>query len=150
MNKKENNTTGLRKKKEIGDRFKQFRNSIKRTQRHLAEELQVAQTTIASIERGKVFPRISYLNYLQDHYKLDFNWLFGKTGDIFLKRLEIEPWTKSLLPCHISGDDKEYAQYLELMKLMRMPEIETIILGKLVELKIFAKDEIKQFFDSQK
>jgi DNA-binding PadR family transcriptional regulator len=78
------------------------------------------------------------------------NGLLDKTNDRFLKGLDIQPWTKSLLPCHIPGDDKEYPQYIELIELMRMPEIEKIILGKLADLKIVAKGAIKQFFEGLK
>ena len=70
--------------------------------------------------------------------ELKNKWL-DKTNDQFLKGLDIQPWTKSLLPCHISRDSKEYTQYLELMELMQMPEIEKMILEKLEELKIAAK-----------
>ena len=76
--------------------------------------------------------------------------LLDKTNDQFLKGLEIKPWTKSLLPCHIPKDDNRYAQYLDLMELMQIPEIEFIILGKMGELKVVAKDYINQFFDSMK
>jgi hypothetical protein len=71
-------------------------------------------------------------------------------NDKFLKGIEIKPWTKSLLPCHIPGDDKKYAQYHELIEFMRMPEIESIILGKLADLKIVAKDVINKFFKGLK
>jgi hypothetical protein len=72
--------------------------------------------------------------------------VMDKTNDQFLKELEKNPWTKSFLPCHVMGDDKKYDQYLELMDLMRMPEIETIILGKLADLKIVAKSAVDKFF----
>jgi len=74
------------------------------------------------------------------------NWLLDKSKDQLLKGLDIQPWTKSLLPCPIPGDDKQYAHYLELMELMRMPEIEKIILGKLADLKVGAKGAINKFF----
>jgi hypothetical protein len=75
------------------------------------------------------------------------NLLMDKTDDKFLKELEIESCTKSLIPCHIPGTDNKYAQYLELIKFMRMPEIESIILGKLADLKVVAKDVIMKFFE---
>lgn len=55
-----------------------------------------------------------------------------------------------MLSCHIPKDDNRYAQYHDLMELMQIPEIEFIILGKMGELKVVAKDYIKQFFDSMK
>jgi DNA-binding PadR family transcriptional regulator len=77
--------------------------------------------------------------------KLKEKW-FNKTNEQLLKGLEVQPWTKSLLPCHISKDSKEFTKYLELMELMQMPEIEKMILEKLTELKIAAKDAIDKFF----
>ena len=71
---------------------------------------------------------------------------FNKTNEKLLKGLEVQSWTKSLLPCHISRDAKEYSQYLELMELMQMPEIEKMILEKLAELKIAGKYAIDKFF----
>jgi hypothetical protein len=72
--------------------------------------------------------------------------LLADTDNQFLKDLHVKSWTKSLLPCPIPEDDKQYAYYLELMELMRMPEIEKIILGKLADLKIVAQSAISQFF----
>jgi hypothetical protein len=72
--------------------------------------------------------------------------LLDKTNEQLLKGPDIKPWTKSLLPCPIPADDKQYAHYLELMDLMRMPEIEKIILGKLADLKVAAHSAINKFF----
>ena len=80
--------------------------------------------------------------------ELEKKWL-NKTNEQFLKELEDKPWTKSLLPCHINRDDKKYSQYLELMELVQMPEIEKMILEKLAELKIAAKYAIDKFFSGQ-
>jgi hypothetical protein len=74
------------------------------------------------------------------------NKLLETNNNQFLKGIDIKPWTKSLLPCPITSDDKEYHDYLELMELMRMPEIKKIILGKLADLKVGAKDAINKFF----
>ncbi|MGD2093047.1 MAG: hypothetical protein PVH61_43195 [Candidatus Aminicenantes bacterium] len=74
------------------------------------------------------------------------NQLLDKTTHQFLKGVKIEPWTKSLLPCHIPKDDQRYAQYQGLIDLMQIPDFEFIILGKLGELKVVGKDYIKQFF----
>jgi hypothetical protein len=71
---------------------------------------------------------------------------FNKTNEKLLKGLEVQPWTKSLLPCHIPKNSKEYTKYLELMELMQMPDIEKMILEKLAELKIAGKYAIDKFF----
>jgi DNA-binding XRE family transcriptional regulator len=43
-------------KKEIGFRFKQFRQAIKKNQYELAVELDINQTSVTNIEKGKTFP----------------------------------------------------------------------------------------------
>ena len=57
-----------------------------------------------------------------------------------------KPLKKSLLPCHVKRDDKRFPQYLELIKLMQMPDIERMIFEKIKELKISAKFAIDKFF----
>jgi hypothetical protein len=75
---------------------------------------------------------------------------FNKTNEQFLKGLEVQPWTKSLLPCPINREDEKYSQYLELMELMQMPKIEKMILEKVAELKIAGKYAIDKFFAGQR
>lgn len=64
-------------KKEIGLRFKQFREFIKKSQAELAEELQVKQVIISDIETGKRFPGFPEQHYLYNRYHLDINWLIN-------------------------------------------------------------------------
>ena len=47
-------------RKEIGLRFKEFREAIKKSQKKLADELEVCQSTITYIETGKCFPGIRF------------------------------------------------------------------------------------------
>jgi hypothetical protein len=56
----------------------------------------------------------------------------------------------SKLPCHVGREDPRYWEYLELIRFMQVPEIEQILLGKLLELKLVAKVEIKEFFAKKK
>ena len=52
---------------------------------------------------------------------------------------------KSQIPCHIGRDDPMYEKYVEMLNLMRNPLIEQVMIGKLLELKILAKEEIAIF-----
>lgn len=137
---------GLPLKKEIGKRFKRFRAEIKKTQADLAEELGVYQSTITNIEVGKTFPGIKYLHYFQDKYRLNANWLLSNMGEMFVADEEnsAKP-AASVLGCHVQEEDPRFNRYLELVDLMQVPVIEQIILAKLTELKVFAKEEIDEF-----
>jgi transcriptional regulator with XRE-family HTH domain len=135
-------------KKEIGLRFKEFRNFIKKSQWKLSDEFTVSQTTIASIEMGNSFPGIPFQNYLYSQYHLNINWLITGCGEMILSE-ETDSKTSDLpiLFWHISENEPRFEKYTELISLMRMPFIEQIILGKLAEIKILAEKEIKSFFE---
>jgi transcriptional regulator with XRE-family HTH domain len=137
-------------KKEIGRRFKRFRETIGKTQMQLAGELKVYQSTITNIEVGKTFPGLKYLHYFHDKYRLNTNWLLSGRGDMFESEEERKPSTVSLLHCHIHKQDAMYKKYAELIDLMQVPVIEQVILAKLVELKVLAKEEINRLRKKEK
>jgi transcriptional regulator with XRE-family HTH domain len=135
-------------KKEIGRRFAEFRQSIKKSQYKLANELKVCQSTITYIETGKIFPGITFQNFLYDQYNLNINWLLTGKEDMLISPEEKSNHNYfSILLCHIDESDPRYAEYVELFNLMHIPAIEQIILGKLAELKVLAEEEIKSFFE---
>jgi transcriptional regulator with XRE-family HTH domain len=135
-------------KKEIGKRFKEFRQAINKTQHELADELNVNQSTIASIEIGKIFPVIPIQLFLNQSYNLNINWLLNEKGEMFLtaedkKSKESKFPGLPLLFCHIKENDPRFERYVELIRLMRISFVEQIIFAKLEEIKAIAKDEIK-------
>lgn len=147
MAKKYINKTAL--KKEIGQRFKAFRNFIKKTQNELAEELQVDISTICSIEQGISFPKINLQNYLNRQYHLNLNWLsYGSEEMILPPGKGVNGDGLSCLIIDMDENDPQYEQYVELITLMGLPEIKQIILAKLAEIKILFKDEIKSFLEN--
>jgi transcriptional regulator with XRE-family HTH domain len=121
-------------RKEIGLRIKEFRKSIKKYQYELAEELKSSQSTFTSIETGKIYPCSPFLNYLHLQYNLNLNWLLTGKGEMI-----ISPEVNSFR--NIIDDER----YVELISLMRIPAIEEIILARLAEVKVIAKEEIKEF-----
>jgi len=124
-------------KKEVGKRFKQFRESSGKTQDRLAEELNVKQIIFTNIEKGLIYPGIEYLVYFSKIYRLNCNWLLSGEGSMTA--------AVSTLDYPIPTGDPGNARYEELMHYMQMPAIEQIILGRLQELKLIAKDEIEEF-----
>ena len=131
-------------KKEVGRRFNLFRSLIKKSQRELANELQVSQATIAGIERGICFPHNTVLKYLYWHYHLNLNWLL--TGSV---EMIIPPVMDSKTDNSFQIDDStsRVESYEELYTLMRIPVIEQVIFAKLSELKVIAEEEIKSFYE---
>lgn len=137
-------------KKEIGRRFKRFREAIGKTQTKLAKELDVYQSTITNIEVGKTFPGIRYLNHFHEKYKLNTNWLLSNRGEMFVSDEERTAPSASLLHCHVHKQDGMYKKYVELIDMMQVPVIEQVILAKLLELKVLAKEEIDRYLEKQK
>jgi len=136
-------------KKEIGKRFRKFREEIKKAQHELASELNIYQSTITNIERGKTFPNIKYLQYFYHQYNLNINWLLTDEGDMVMHHYHTNPNALSVMDCHISYNDPKYQQYAELFNYMQVPEVEQVVLARLVETKALFKEHIDKFFAEQ-
>jgi len=134
-------------KKEIGRRFKEFREFIKKSRDRLADELQVSQSFIYYIETGKSFPGYPLQYYLYRRYHLSLNWLItGKGEMIIFPEKELKYAELTQLFSHIDETDPRFEGYMELKRLMKIPVIEQVIFAKLEEVKIIASEEIKSFF----
>lgn len=136
-------------KKEIGKRFRKFRDDISKAQHHLASELSIYQSTITNIERGKTFPNIRYLQHFHEKYKLNLNWLLSNEGEMLILHYRTNPNASSVMDCHIRYEDPKYHQYAELMNYMQVPAVEQVILAKLTEVKALFKAEIDAYFAEQ-
>ena len=137
-------------KKEIANRFKTFRKSIKNTQHELADELKVNQSVITNIEKGKFLPGVGLQYYLYDQYHLNLNWLItGKDDMIIPSVVKQKNVDIPIILWHIDESDPRFEVYVELLNLMRIQEVERIILGKIAEVKLIAKEEIKSFYEGQ-
>jgi len=135
-------------KKEIGQRFKEFRDTIKKYQSELADELKVSQGTIANIEKGRFFPAFTIQNHLYSQYHLNLNWLLYGSGEMIIPPGKDSKYADlTQLFSQIDENDPLLEKYVELFSLMRIPDIKEIIFGKLEELKALSKEEIKSFFE---
>ena len=136
-------------KKAMGIRFKAFRETIGKSQEQFGEELCVNQGHLRNYEVGRYFPRIQHLQYLVEQYRLNSNWLVSGIGEMFLTEK-----TQSLyIPLPTLSTESDYPRfekYLELNRMMKIPVIEQIMLGKLAEVKCIAKKEIEDFFKGEK
>jgi transcriptional regulator with XRE-family HTH domain len=72
-------------KKIIGERFKDFRKKIGKTQKELAQEAEMSQANIAKIENGEIFPNLEILISLYSKYNLNIHWIISGKGDSMLR-----------------------------------------------------------------
>lgn len=136
-------------KQEIGKRFRRFRETIKKAQHELASELNIYQSTITNIERGKTFPNIKYLQHFYQKYDLNVNWLLTNEGDMIIYHYRTNPNALSVMDCHLAYNDPKYEMYADLLNYMQVPEVEQLILARLTEAKALFKEQINDFFDGQ-
>jgi transcriptional regulator with XRE-family HTH domain len=136
-------------KQEVGKRFRKFREEIKKAQHELAAELDIYQSTITNIERGKTFPNIRYLLHFYKKYKLNINWLLSSQGEMLITEYHTNPNAVSVMDSHIPYNDPRYEKYTDLLNFMQVPEIEQLIFARLTEAKALFKDVIKDFFTQQ-
>lgn len=71
--------------KEIGERFKNIRLNLKYSQKDLAELLEIHQTAISDIEKGKTNPSFNIIKALSLNFKdLNIDWLLTGRGDDYI------------------------------------------------------------------
>lgn len=69
---------------QIGLRFEEMRREIGLTQQQLADELEMSNTTIAQIEKGRNYPQAHALIGLSKLFNVNLNWLLMGKGKMFL------------------------------------------------------------------
>ncbi len=133
-------------KPDLCKRLLQFRKAIGKTQRELAEELNVYQSTITNIEQGKVYPNIHFLHYFNEKYRLDINWLLTGKGDIFIPEPIVKVGETGEQDFHVYLEREKIMEYSELLFLLEIPSVEFFISAKLTELKALLKDQLPAFY----
>jgi len=119
----------------IGQRFKQLREHLHISQKQLAEELNILQSTVSQLESGLVYPGFTSLAYLVTHKKLNPAWLITGEEEMLLHQDQVVARLKR---------KRAYSdRYLELLEMMEDPELEQIIFAKMLELKRFSPVEGK-------
>jgi transcriptional regulator with XRE-family HTH domain len=67
-------------KEALGSRLKHMREQWSFTQDYVAEELKIAQPTLACWEKGRRHPDVEMLGMLADLYEVSTDWLLGTKG----------------------------------------------------------------------
>ncbi|MCP5107838.1 MAG: helix-turn-helix domain-containing protein [bacterium] len=115
---RDNNTAGNGDTKEsMGQRFRQFRETLDMTRTELAGRLGVTTASVINIETGKAVPPSGILIRLHGDFRLNLNWML--TG------------TESMRTIAMDIDGKRR----ELLELMQVPEVEQFIFSQLEQLK---------------
>ncbi|MDQ1351776.1 MAG: Helix-turn-helix protein [Acidobacteriota bacterium] len=118
-------------KKEVGIRFREFRKAIDKSQKEIADEVRVSQSTFANIEGGKAYPNLSYLLHFSQKYHLDIIWVLTGDGQMLKEK------------------DNPPDKYSDLINYLRVPIISQMLLAKLAETKVVLKDNIKNYFEKR-
>ena len=117
-------------KKAVGRRFREFRETIGMKRINMAKLCKVSQASIGNFENGRAVIHTKYLIILTRELRLNNLWLLTGLGPMRLK-------------------DKETRDtYAELHRLLNIPEVEKLLLAKLIEAKEIFHDEIEAFFAS--
>lgn len=128
------------KREQIGRRFRKFRSQLTMSQSDMGIILDMNQTSITSIEKGKSLPTIPVILYLRDKYDLSVIWLLTGEGEMLNK---------------LNKADKRagvnYGEYKDEMKdlmfhLDHVPEVREFILEQFILYKFRHKKNIENFF----
>lgn len=65
----------------FASKLKKARENTGFTQREVAKETKIPQSTIANYETGRTQPDIENIGILADFYEVSVDWLFGTKGE---------------------------------------------------------------------
>ncbi len=129
-------------KKQVGQRFRQFRLAIGFTQSEMAKLLGLTQTTITGIETGKSYPSFPSLIYLARHQSLSLSWLATGKGAMSEKILD---------PIGQLIDRTGYKEEIEdlLRYMAEIPFVREYILEDFALFKLRKKPEIQNYLNDR-
>jgi transcriptional regulator with XRE-family HTH domain len=127
---------------QIGGRLKIFRNHLGLIQAQLGKILDMNQTSITSIEKGKSLPTIPVLMYLREHYHLSILWLLTGEGEMIDENLEKK------------AEPVDYGEYKEEMKdllflLDNVQEVREFVLEQFIMYKFRNKKRIREALERE-
>lgn len=130
-------------KKEIGDRFRIFRQLVLKTRREFADEASLPEEYIAQIEWGAVIPGILSIEYYYKEYGLNLTWLVSGDGNIFYKKGPRTPHHAYQIDTKMDYRDAEFQEYLAIVKQMQIPEMKQDLISMMKHIK----DDYQPYFD---
>ena len=130
-------------KKEIGDRFRIFRQLVLKSRAEFANEASLPEDYIAQIEWGTVIPGLLSIEYYYKEYGLNLTWLVSGDGNIFYKKGPRTPHHAFQIDSKWDYRDAEFQEYLAIVKQMNVSELKSG-LNKVME---NIKNEYQPYFD---
>ena len=76
------NTLSIKRRREIGDRVRAVRKSLKLEQTELAKRMGLSQAIISQYENGMTEIPLSFLEHLKKKHRISSDWLIFGTGEI--------------------------------------------------------------------
>ncbi len=116
-------------RKDIGKRFKQFREHLQLLQKELAQKMGLYQSAISQIESGVIFPSFSTIIFLANAFRLNASWLITGEGDMFLHTMDTLT--------EIRDDGRLDEHYIRLLKAMKDPRVEKVVFARLTEALVY-------------
>jgi transcriptional regulator with XRE-family HTH domain len=125
-----------------GQRLKKVRKTLRMTQDKFSETLGTAKSTYVRYELGEMMPKLQFLANLITRIRVDSNWFLTGSGEMFQRE-------KVMDASQINPEAFTNKRYLEMLKLMNIPEVEQLIMARLTEIKALFAPEIKEYLSSE-
>lgn len=128
---------------EFSMRLKNLRHTLGLTQDKFAEALGVSKPTYVRYEAAGMMPKIAFLRTLYNKFNVDLNWLIRGEGEMFVDKSHLAPpriFSKRHMP----------KKYVELFRMMEIPEIELSIMMELEKAKRLFRSKVEKFSTAQK
>lgn len=127
-------------KRSIGSRMKTFRLYIKLTQAEMALKLNLDQTAISAIEKGKSLPSIPVILHLMRNYHLSVSWLLTGFGNML-------EWSWPLK--EVPSNQHEYHEEMQdlFFHLDHVPIVRQFMLEQFTIFKLKNKKEIREWLE---
>lgn len=124
-------------------RLRNLRHIRNLSQNEFIRDLSVSKPTYVRYEAAEMMPKIAFLQELYVHFNVDLTWLITGLGEMFVSNTLVEP-------PHIYSEKNIPKKYVELFRLMEIPEIELSILMELEKAKRIFKSKVEKFSSAQK
>jgi transcriptional regulator with XRE-family HTH domain len=131
-----------RYKKEIGDRFRIFRQLVLKTKREFANESSLPEDYIAQIEWGDVLPGILSIEYFCKEYGLNLTWLVTGEDRIFSRMGPRTPRHAYQIDRVMDYKDPEFKECITVVSQMRIPEVKEDLIAIMKQIR----NDYQQFF----
>lgn len=125
-----------------GQRLKKVRKTLRMTQDKFSDVLGTAKSTYVRYELGEMMPKLQFLANLITRIRVDSNWFLTGSGEMFQRE---KVGDISL----INPEAFTNKRYLEMLKLMNIPEVEQLIMARLTEIKALFAPEIKEYLERE-